>query len=154
MDQHQADVLYMQRALDLAEQAASQGEIPVGAVVVYHNQIVGQGFNLRETRRDPLAHAEMDAISQASRTLGRWRLNGCTLYVTMEPCPMCTGAILNARIDRVVFGTEDAKAGCFGSVVHLPMQGFNHRPLVTRGVLSDECALLLSDFFQHIRDRK
>ena len=141
----------MRRAIALAEEAAAEGEVPVGCVVALDDRIVGQGRNRRETGRNALYHAELEAIDQACRTLGGWRLWQCTLYVTLEPCPMCAGAIVNARIPRVVFGAADPKNGCCGSVVDLFSLPLNHRPELTKGVLEDECAALLTAFFERLR---
>ncbi len=145
------DEQYMQRALLLAEQACREGEVPVGCVIVCDGKIVGQGRNCRETEKNALGHAEIQAIHQACKTLGGWRLWQCTLYVTLEPCPMCAGAIINARIPRVVFGAQDEKCGACGSVCDLFSEKFNHHPQVTRGVLERECKQLLQDFFHQLR---
>lgn len=145
---------YMREALKLADAAAAIGESPIGCVIVRDGVIVGRGMNRRETDRDALAHAELLAIADACRTLGGWRLFGCELYVTLEPCPMCAGAIINARIDRVIFGADDPKAGSCGSVVNLFDLPYNHKPEIIRGVLQDECAARLSHFFQSLRRRK
>ena len=145
------DRYYMEQALELAREAAAEGEVPVGCVIVRNGEIVGRGRNRRETGRTALGHAEVQAISQACGNLGGWRLWDCTLYVTLEPCPMCAGAIINARIPRVVFGAADAKAGCCGSVCDLFSMEFNHHPAVERGVLEEECAAVLRDFFQELR---
>ena len=147
------DIGFMRQALKLARTAADRGEVPVGALVVQNDIIIGHGYNRREADQSPLAHAEILAIDAASRALGSWRLSDCTLYVTLEPCPMCTGAIINARIDRVVWGADDAKAGCFGSVASLCDMPFNHRPKTTRGCLADECGAILSDFFAKLRTK-
>lgn len=147
----QQDEYYMRQALELAAQAAAMGEVPVGALVVRNGRIVGRGFNQRETNRNALAHAELIAIQQACRILGGWRLFGCELYVTLEPCPMCAGAIINSRIDRVVFGAYDRKAGSCGSVINLFELPYNHFPQVTKGVLQEECAAALSSFFLQLR---
>lgn len=147
------DEIYMRQALVLAAQAAEYGEVPVGAVVVYDGKVVGQGFNRRESGKNALAHAELEAIDQACRTLGGWRLHKCDLYVTLEPCPMCSGAIINARIRRLVFGAYDPKGGCFGSVSDFNELPFNHKPQVTGGVLEQECAQALSDFFRRLRSK-
>ena len=125
--------------------------MPVGAVAVWDGEVVGTGFNRRETGKNALAHAELEAIDAACRKLGGWRLHRCDLYVTLEPCPMCAGAIVNARIRRVVFGTRDPKAGCFGSVSDFAALPFNHRPEVVGGVLAEACAAELSAFFQRLR---
>ena len=145
------DITYMRQALALAQEAAAEGEVPVGCVVVRNGEIVGQGRNRRERDKTALAHAECEAIRQACENLGGWRLWDCTLYVTLEPCPMCAGAIINARIPRVVFGASDTKCGACGSVCDLFSMEFNHHPQVTRGVLEEECAAALSDFFKDLR---
>lgn len=145
---------YMREALKLADAAAAIGETPVGCVVVRDGVIVGRGMNRRETDRDALAHAEILAIADACRTLGGWRLPGCALYVTLEPCPMCAGAIINARIERVIFGAFDPKAGSCGSVVNLFNFPYNHKPDVISGILQEECAARLSQFFRALRKRK
>lgn len=145
------DLDMMRLALTLARQAADEGEVPVGCVVALGERVVGTGRNRRERGRSALAHAELEAIGAACRTLGGWRLWECTLYVTLEPCPMCAGAIINARIPRVIYGAADPKNGCCGSVVNLFSLPFNHRPDVVGGVLEDECAALLSEFFARLR---
>lgn len=142
---------FMDAALELARQAAAEGEVPVGCVIVRQGQIVGRGRNRRETGKSALAHAEIEAIAQACETLGGWRLWECTLYVTLEPCPMCAGAIVNARIPRVVYGAADAKCGACGSVCNLFSMDFNHHPQVTGGVRQEESAQLLTDFFKELR---
>ena len=140
---------YMTAALALARQAAELGEIPVGAVIADENgTIVGRGYNRRETDRDATAHAEVLAIRDACRNLNRWRLTGCTLYVTLEPCPMCTGAILQSRLDRVVYGAPDEKAGCCGGLLHLTEYPFDTHPAIYAGVLEEECRKVLREFFQ------
>ena len=144
----------MRQALELAKEAAAEGEVPVGAVLVRDGRVVGVGRNRRELDRSALAHAEIEAIDMACRKLGGWRLFGSTLYVTLEPCPMCAGAIINARIDRVVYGAADPKAGSCGSVVNLFELPYNHKPLLEGGLLGDECAALLTDFFRGLRRRK
>lgn len=150
------DEVYMRKALELAEIAASQGEVPVGAVVVKKStgEIVGRGFNRREYGKSPLTHAEIIAIDEASRRLGGWRLVDCELFVTLEPCPMCTGAIINSRIERVIFGAYDSKAGSCGSVVNLLELPYNHTPPVAGGILAGECAAVLSEFFKNLRKQK
>ena len=142
---------YMEEALALAREAAADGEVPVGCVIVRNGQIVGRGKNHRETGRTALGHAEIQAISDACRNLNGWRLWDCTLYVTLEPCPMCAGAIINARIPRVVYGAADAKAGSCGSVCDMFSMAYNHHPEVTKGILEEASAALLSDFFQELR---
>ena len=142
---------YMLQALELAKEAAAEGEVPVGCVIVCKGQVVGRGRNRRETGKTALGHAEIEAIHQACQTLGGWRLWQCTLYVTLEPCPMCAGAIVNARIPRVVYGASDDKAGSCGSVCDLFSMRYNHHPVVERGILEQECAALLQEFFAQLR---
>lgn len=144
----------MTLAIEQAKKALALGEVPVGCVVVKDDIIVGQGYNTRETAKHSMGHAELMAIDQACKELGGWRLFGCTLYVTLEPCPMCMGAIINSRIDTVVFGAPDHKAGCCGSVIHLAECGFNHRPKVVSGVMQAECSQMLSDFFKALRNKR
>ena len=145
------DQYFMEEALKLAREAGADGEVPVGCVIVRGDRIVGRGRNRREKGKSALAHAELEAISDACRTLGGWRLWECTLYVTLEPCPMCAGAIVNARIPRVVYGARDAKCGAVHSVCALFDMAFNHHPQVESGVMEAECAALLSDFFRDLR---
>lgn len=143
------DQVFMQRALRLAVQAMEADEVPVGAIVTQGTKVIGAGWNQRECLQDPTAHAEMIAITQAAASLSSWRLNQCTLYVTLEPCPMCAGAILQARIGRVVYGASDPKAGAVHSLYNLLDDSrLNHRCQITSGVLADECGSLLSHFFQ------
>ena len=142
---------FMQEALALAREAAAEGEVPVGCVIVCNGQIVGRGRNRRETEKTALGHGEIEAINQACQTLGGWRLWECTLYVTLEPCPMCAGAIINARIPRVVFGASDKKSGACGSVCDLFSMDFNHHPTVEKGLLEEEASALLTEFFQNLR---
>jgi len=144
---------FMREALALAKQAAAIGETPVGCVIALGDRIVGRGYNRRETDRHALAHAELLAIDEACRTLGGWRLWQCTLYVTLEPCPMCAGAIINARIPRIVYGAADPKAGSCSSLIDLFAVPYNHHPAAEGGVLEDECAQLLRDFFRELRLR-
>ena len=142
----------MQRALDLASEAAAMGEVPVGALIVRDGKIISQAFNLRETLHDPTAHAERLAITLAGQVLGSWRLEGCTLYVTLEPCPMCAGAIVQGRIPRVVYGAADPKAGACASIFQIVSDPrLNHRSEITAGVLERECGEILSLFFQDRR---
>ena len=148
------DELFMQQALELARTAAAEGEVPVGCVIVQDGTVIGRGHNRRETGRSALAHAEIEAIAEACRRLGGWRLWQATLYVTLEPCPMCAGAIINARIPRVVICAMDPKAGSCGSVVNLFDLPYNHRPEITRGVLEDACASELRTFFRTLRARR
>ena len=145
------DIQYMDEALALAREAAAEGEVPVGCVGVRKGEIVGRGRNRREQGRSALAHAEVEAIRQAGETLNGWRLWECTLYVTLEPCPMCAGAIINARIPRVVYGAKDTKSGACGSVCDLFSMEFNHHPRVESGLREEECAALLTEFFQNLR---
>lgn len=142
---------FMDQALELARQAAALGEIPVGALVVKEGEILGRGFNRRETDADATAHAEMLAIRQACQTLGNWRLAGCTLFVTLEPCPMCTGAILQSRLSQVVFGAFDPRAGCCGSLLALTEEDFECHPALYGGVKEQECLALLQSFFARRR---
>jgi tRNA(adenine34) deaminase len=149
------DEAFMQQALALAQEAAALGEVPVGAVAVHDGKVVGTGFNRREIDRDPLAHAEVLALNQAARTLGCWRLSGVTLYVTLEPCAMCAGAMVQARVTRLVFGALDPKAGAVGSLYNLVEDPrHNHRLQVTSGILADDCRLLLKTFFGALRQKK
>lgn len=148
------DEQHMQLALALAKEAADEGEVPVGAVVVKDGEVIGRGRNRREIGKNALAHAEIEAIDEACRTLGGWRLSGCQLYVTLEPCPMCAGAIINARIDEVIYGTVDPKAGSCRSLVDLFALPYNHKPLSRSGVLEEECREVLKDFFRTLRARK
>ena len=145
------DEQFMDEALALAREAFEDGEVPVGCVIVRGEEIVGRGRNRREKGRSALAHAEIEAIDQACRTLGGWRLWECTLYVTLEPCPMCAGAIINARIPRVVYGASDAKCGAAGGVCSLFDMAFNHHPKVEAGIREKECGALLTEFFQKLR---
>ena len=142
---------YMRQALLLAREAAEAGEVPVGCVIVRGGQVVGRGRNRREEKRSALSHAETEAIAQANAALSSWRLDGCDLYVTLEPCPMCAGAILNARLRRVYFGARDRGMGACGGVMNLFMEDFPNRPALVGGILEDECAALLSRFFRGLR---
>lgn len=144
---------YMSRALQLAEQALISDDVPVGAVIVYENHIIAEAFNTREKEKNALQHAEIKAINDACKTLGGWRLHKCDMFVTLEPCMMCAGAIINARINRVFYGAEDVKAGGFGSVVDLTQYPFNHTPKVIGGILADRSSELLSEFFKKLRNR-
>ena len=145
------DLYYMKEALVLAREAAAEGEVPVGCVIVRKGEIVGRGRNHRERDKSALAHAEIEAIGEACRNLGGWRLWECTLYVTLEPCAMCAGAILSARIPRVVYGASDRKFGAVRSVCSLFSMEFNHHPQVEAGILEEEAAQLLQEFFQNLR---
>ncbi len=147
------DIYFMKHALSRAKAAEKCDEVPIGAVIVKDGKIIATGRNMRETKRNALHHAEIIAIDRACKKLGVWRLNDCTLYVTMEPCPMCAGAIVNSRIKRVVFGCYDKKAGALGSVFNLSEYPLNHKYEITGGVLEEECAGILSDFFAKLRKR-
>ncbi len=148
------DERFMHRALELADQAAKLGEVPVGAVVVMGDEIVSEAYNRREIDKNALAHAELLAIDKACAKLGGWRLHKCELYVTLEPCPMCAGAIVNSRIKRVIIGARDSKAGALGSLINLNFYPLNHHPEVTFGVSEAECSALLRDFFQKLREKR
>lgn len=142
---------YMAEALRLATQAAANGEVPVGCVIVRDGAIIGRGSNRREEKQATVSHAEMEAIAQANAALGSWRLDDCDLYVTLEPCPMCAGAILNARIRRVFYGARDREMGACGGVLNLFMEDFPRHPQLTGGILAEECGKILADFFQALR---
>ena len=144
----------MREALSLAKEAFSMGEVPVGAVAVWDGKIVGRGMNRRETDKNALRHAEIAAIDEACKNLGGWRLWKCDLYVTLEPCPMCAGAIINSRIRRVIFGASDAKAGSCGSVTDMFSLPYNHKPEVVSGILERECSELLTEFFTGLRKKR
>lgn len=146
-----SDTDFMKEALRLAKEAFDDGEVPVGAVVVRNGEIVGRGRNRRETIKNALSHAELEAIDEACRALGGWRLWECEIFVTLEPCPMCTGAIINARIKRVVYGAADVKAGSCGSVIDLTALPYNHKPIIERGLMEEECKKLLQEFFKQLR---
>lgn len=150
------DIYYMRKALELAKIAFEIGEVPVGAIIVHKltGEIIGEGYNRRETDKSPLAHAEIIAINMASKKLNGWRLIDCEMFVTLEPCPMCTGAIINARIDRVIFGANDYKSGSMGSVINLVDLPYNHKPVIQRGILIEECSKILSNFFKSLRNTK
>lgn len=145
---------YMKAALRLAQKAAEEGEVPVGAVVVCEGRIVGRGRNRRETKKNALHHAEIEAIGKACKKLGGWRLHQCDLYVTLEPCPMCAGAIINARIKTVYYGAPDPKAGSCGSLINLFELPYNHQPALVPGIMEDECAAVLRSFFRALRQRR
>ncbi|MCR2044350.1 tRNA adenosine(34) deaminase TadA [Anaerosalibacter massiliensis] len=148
------DEKYMSLALKEAEKASNILEVPVGAIIVHKNEVIATGYNMRESLKDPTAHAEIIAIKRASEYLNGWRLINCTMYVTLEPCPMCAGAILNSRIDRLVIGTKDYKMGCCGTVIDLlHNSNFNHKVDTTFGVLEDECKIILKDFFKKLRKK-
>lgn len=146
---------YMREAIRQAKKAWALDEVPIGCVIVFDGKIIARGYNRRNTDRNTLSHAELNAIKKASKKLGDWRLEGCTMYVTLEPCQMCAGAIVQARIDEVVIGGMNPKAGCAGSVLNLlDIPQFNHQVKITRGILQEECSALLSDFFRELRKRK
>ena len=145
------DLYYMEEALKLARQSADEGEVPVGCVIVREGEIVGRGRNRREEKQSTASHAEMEAIAQANQRLGTWRLDDCELYVTLEPCPMCAGAILNARVRRVWYGARDEAMGACGGVTNLSMERFPNRPALVGGILAEECRTVLADFFAGLR---
>lgn len=144
---------FMRETLKLAQMAGNIGEVPIGCVIVHDNKIIASGYNRRECDQNALAHAEIAAIKIACEKIGYWRLCGCDLYVTLEPCAMCAGAIINSRIDRVIFGAYDKKAGAFGSVINLNEYNFNHKPEITGGVLAEESSTLLTAFFRALRQK-
>lgn len=146
------DEAYMKQAITQAKRAYAKGETPIGCVIVSGDRVIARGYNKRNEKKNTLAHAEIIAINKASRVLGDWRLEGCTMYVTLEPCPMCAGAIVQARIPRVVVGSMNPKAGCAGSVMNLlNTSGFNHQVELTTGVRGDECSQLMTGFFRELR---
>ncbi len=147
MSEFSNDIFFMREAIKEAEMAAEQGEVPVGAVIVFDGKIISRAHNKRENGGSAINHAEITAIDLASRIRGSWRLSGCTLYVTLEPCPMCAGAVINSRISRVVYGAKDAKAGAFGSVLDLRSYPLNHKPECISGVLKEKCTDILREFF-------
>ncbi len=145
------DKKFMKRALEFAKKAYDSGEVPVGAVIVKNGEIIGEGYNMREQKQNALSHAEMEAINSACKNTGSWRLDDCELYVTLEPCPMCTGAIINARIKTVIFGAFDSSMGCMDSVINLCDYPFNHKVEIYAGICEDECKEILQKFFQKLR---
>ncbi|HJB29833.1 MAG TPA: tRNA adenosine(34) deaminase TadA [Candidatus Blautia faecavium] len=146
---------FMKEAIRQAKKAQALEEVPIGCVIVCQGKIIARGYNRRNTDKNTLSHAELNAIRKASKKLGDWRLEGCTMYVTLEPCQMCAGALVQSRIDEVVIGSMNPKAGCAGSVLNLlEMDGFNHKVVVTKGVLQEECSRMLSDFFRELREKK
>ena len=150
-----SDRKFMRAALAQARKAGKLEEVPIGCVIVYEGKIIARGYNRRNTDRNTLSHAEMNAIRKASRRLGDWRLEGCTIYVTLEPCQMCSGAIVQSRIDRCVIGAMNPKAGCAGSILNLlQTKQFNHQVMITKGVLEEECSSMLSSFFRNLRRKK
>ena len=155
MEQEKNDVFFMKEALKQAKKAGKIGEVPIGCVIVQDGQIIARGYNRRNTDKTTLAHAELAAIKKASKTVGDWRLEDCTLYVTLEPCQMCAGAIVQARMKRVVAGAMNPKAGCAGSVLNLlQVERFNHQVEFEHGVLEEECSKVLQDFFKELRKKK
>ena len=142
---------FMKLAIAEAQKAAEKGEVPVGAVIVKNGEVISTGHNLREEKQNALSHAEIEAINLACQKLGSWRLDDCELYVTLEPCPMCTGAIINARIKTVIFGAYDSKMGCMDSVINLCDYPFNHHPEIYGGIMEDECLAVLQNFFKKLR---
>lgn len=149
------DEQYMRLAIEEAKQALLFDEVPIGAIIVYQGEVIATGYNIRETSQTTLSHAELIAIAEANKVIGSWRLEECTLYVTLEPCPMCAGAIVQSRIRRVVYGAPDPKSGCAGSLMNLLMDDrFNHQVDVKQGVLRQECSSLLKDFFNELRQKK
>ncbi len=152
IEQQKKDKKYMRQALTQAKKAVALGEVPIGCVIVYEDKVIARGYNRRNTDKNTLSHAEINAIRKASKKLGDWRLEGCTMYITLEPCQMCAGAIVQARVTRVVMGSMNPKAGCGGSILNLlEMEAFNHQVDVTRGVLEEECSQILTDFFKNLR---
>ena len=151
----QMDEKFMKAAIKEAKKAAQIDEVPIGCVIVYEGKIIARGYNKRNKSKTTLAHAEVLAIAKASKKLGDWRLEGCTMYVTLEPCQMCAGAIVQSRMDRVVIGAMNPKAGCAGSILNLlQVDAFNHQADVTTGILEDECKKLMQDFFVELREKK
>lgn len=149
------DVKYMKEAIKLAKKAENIGDVPIGCVIVNDGKIIARGYNKRNLKKSTIYHAEIEAISKASKKLGDWRLDDCTMYITLEPCPMCAGAIVQARVKRVVIGAMNPKAGCAGSIVNLlEMKGFNHRVELTSGVMESECSKILTNFFSQLRKNK
>ncbi len=149
------DEIFMKMAIEEALKAEELGEVPIGAIIVYKDEVIARGYNIRETKQTALGHAEISAIEEACKVIDSWRLEETTLYVTLEPCPMCAGAIIQSRIPRVVFGAQDPKAGCGGSIYNLLQEEqFNHRCDVTTGILEEECSSLLTNFFRALRSRK
>ena len=145
---------YMKEAIKEARKAYKLGEVPIGCVIVYEGRIIGRGYNRRKTDKNTLSHAEITAIKKASKAMGDWRLEGCTMYVTLEPCQMCAGACVQARIDKVVIGCMSPKSGCAGSILNiLQMQQFNHQVEIQKGILEEQCSSMLTEFFSELRER-
>jgi len=146
---------FMKKALELAKKAMDIDEVPIGTIIVYDNQIIGKGYNRRNTEKSPLAHGEIEAIKEAASFLGDWRLEGCNMYVTLEPCPMCAGAIVQSRMDKVIFGTRNPKAGCGGSVINILQEPkFNHQVEIIEGICKEECSNILKLFFANMRNKR
>ena len=155
IDEKKTDERFMREAIRQARKAGALMEVPIGCVIVYEGKIIARGYNRRNTDKNTISHAEMNVIRKASKKLGDWRLEGCTMYSTLEPCQMCAGAIVQARVSRVVIGSMNPKAGCAGSILNLlEMEQFNHQVEVTRGVLQEECSQMLSGFFKELREIK
>ena len=155
IDEKKTDERFMREAIRQARKAGALMEVPIGCVIVYEGKIIARGYNRRNTDKNTISHAELNAIRKASKKLGDWRLEGCTMYITLEPCQMCAGAIVQARVSRVVIGSMNPKAGCAGSILNLlEMKQFNHQVEVTRGVLQEECSQMLSGFFKELREIK
>lgn len=153
MNKYTENEKYMSLAIKEAKKAAKLNEVPIGCIIVYDGKIIGRGYNRRKTDKNTLSHAEMTAIKKASKYMGDWRLEGCTMYVTLEPCQMCAGALVQSRIDRVVIGCMSPKSGCAGSIINiLQMKEFNHIVDIEKGVLEEQCSKLLTDFFQELRE--
>lgn len=155
MQKNSLDCQYMKEAIKQAKKAAAIGEVPIGCVIVYQDKIIARGYNRRNTEGSTLAHAELVAIKKAAKKLGDWRLEGCTMYVTLEPCPMCAGAIVQARIPRVVIGALNPKAGCAGSILDLfQVRQFNHQVEKETGIMEEECSIIMKEFFKELRNKK
>lgn len=153
MRKYSEDEKYMKEAIRQAKKAEAIGDVPIGCVIVYDGRIIARGYNRRNKEKTVLAHAELQAMKKACKVIGDWRLEGCTMYITLEPCQMCAGAIVQARVDRVVIGSRNKKAGCAGSVLNLlQMKEFNHQVDLQSGVLEEECSQILSDFFRRLRE--
>lgn len=149
------DIKFMKEAIKQAKKAYALEEVPIGCVITYQNKIIGRGYNRRTTDRNPLAHAELLAIRKASKKMNDWRLEDCTMYVTLEPCQMCSGAIIQSRMKRVVVGCMNPKAGCAGSILNmLEMKEFNHQAELTTGVLEEECSIMMKQFFKELREKQ
>lgn len=153
MKKYSTEEKYMKAAIKEAKKAYKLGEVPIGCIIVYQDKIIGRGYNRRKTDKNTLSHAELTAIKKASKVIGDWRLEGCTMYVTLEPCQMCAGAIVQGRVDKVVIGCMSPKSGCAGSIINiLQMSEFNHQVEIEKGILEEECSKMLSDFFVELRE--